>query len=99
MGLLGTFLKLSPEQEKKFLENVRKFAEEMDPDSIKKEIAGYASKVDNLHETSLINNEILNTLAIYFRNNDPEAWSAASKKAKELRSRIEQDRARRIWKG
>lgn len=95
MGMLGTFLGLDRDQERKLLINIRKFAEEMDPDAIKREIGGYAKKVNRLHTTSNRMLDTLNILAIYTKNKDPEGWKKAAEEYAVAKKTQEEEIARR----
>ena len=101
MGALGWALKLNPEQEKKFLENVQKFAENMDPEQIKAEILGYARKVDALYDTTLKLYDLVGTMAMYTKEKDPDGWDRAKLRYAELKVKAAEDAkaAKKAWRG
>lgn len=101
MGALGWALKLSPEQERKFLENVQKFAEDMDPEQVKKDIMGYAKKVDALVDTTVKMYDLVGTLAMYTKAKDPEGWEKAKEGYAQLKAKAAEEAkaAKRAWRG
>jgi hypothetical protein len=99
MGALGMFLGLSKQQERAFLEKVRKFADEADPEKIKSEFEEMKIQFKEIHDAVLVNNELLNTIILYLKMEDAERLKKARAEAKRIadEKRMGPTERKRTW--